>query len=99
MTSGTKQRLNDEWLTVAEAAERFHVSRDTIYRWARQEKLCLYKIAGTTTRVRRQDLDALAHPIGSDSWTHLSEASFADWGNPKDAVYDEWKSLYGVSKR
>jgi hypothetical protein len=32
-------------------------------------------------------------------WTKLSEASFArDWDNEKDAVYDNWKKHYGVSR-
>jgi len=31
-------------------------------------------------------------------WTKLSEASFAvDWDNQKDAVYDNWRALYGVT--
>jgi hypothetical protein len=31
------------------------------------------------------------------AWTRLSEASFArEWDNDKDAVYDNWRELYGV---
>ena len=98
----TRQALRaalDEWLTVAEAAEHLRVSRDTIYRWARQEKLRLYKIAGTATRVRRQDVEGLARPMIPDPWARLSQASFADWDNPKDAIYDHWEHLYGLPKR
>lgn len=90
-----------EWLTVADAANYLRVSRDTIYRWAKQGKLVLYKVGGTATRLRKSDLDALAHPkipVG-DPWMQLSSPTFdADWDNPKDAIYDDWEKLYGVSK-
>lgn len=90
-----------EWLTVAEAAEYLRVSRDTIYRWAKQGKLVLYKVGGTTTRLRKKDLDALAHPKtpAGDPWMQLSAPVFdADWDNPEDAIYDDWEKLYGLSK-
>ena len=95
------QRVSErEWLTVAEAAEYLRVSRDTIYRWAKQGKLVLYKVGGTATRVRRRDLDALAKPKETvDPWTRLSAPAFdADWDNPEDAIYDDWQELYGLSK-
>jgi len=42
----------------------------------------------------------MALPKGSPEgqyWTKLSEANFAiDWDNEKDAVYDNWRELYGV---
>lgn len=89
----------EEWLTVAEAAGYLKISRDTIYRWAKQGKLRLYKIAGTVTRVRKSDLDALAKPKGPvDPRTQLSAAAFADWDNPEDAIYDDWERLYGLSE-
>jgi len=35
--------------------------------------------------------------IPTDSWTLLSEESFArDWSNDDDAIYDDWRELYGV---
>lgn len=92
-----------EWLTVPEAADYLRISRDTIYRWAKQGKLPLYKVGGTATRVSRSDLDALIQPRPhsppSDSWTQLSAASFdADWDNPEDVIYDDWEKLYGLSE-
>lgn len=81
-----------EWLTVAEVADYLRVSRDTIYRWAKQGKLALYKVGGTATRVRRSDLDALVRPLTSDPWTQLSAPALdADWDNPEDAIYDNWE--------
>lgn len=32
-------------------------------------------------------------------WQHLSLTSFAtDWDNPEDAIYDNWRELYGLSE-
>ncbi|MBK8902324.1 MAG: hypothetical protein IPM53_14145 [Anaerolineaceae bacterium] len=32
-------------------------------------------------------------------WQKLSLSSFnADWDNPEDAIYDNWRELYGVSE-
>lgn len=88
-----------EWLTVREAADYLRVSRDTIYRWAKQGKLVLYKVGGTATRVRKSDLDALARPVPNDPWAQLSAPAFdADWDNPEDAIYDNWQGLYGLPK-
>lgn len=33
-------------------------------------------------------------------WQSLSFTTFEkDWDNPEDAVYDNWRELYGVSER
>lgn len=32
-------------------------------------------------------------------WQQLSVSSFtADWDNPEDAIYDNWRELYGLSE-
>lgn len=49
-----------EWLTVQEAAERLKVSRVTIYRWAREGRLVIYKFGPKVARVRWQDVEAMA---------------------------------------
>lgn len=49
-----------EWLTVKEAAERLKVSRVTLYRWAREGRLAIYKFGPKTARVRWEDVEALA---------------------------------------
>lgn len=34
-----------------------------------------------------------------EDWTKLAISSFTeDWDNEKDAVYDDWRELYHVSK-
>jgi excisionase family DNA binding protein len=92
--------VETEWLTVAEASAYLRVTRATLYRWAREGRVRLYKLGGRTTRVRRSDLDGMASPrrhAQGQAWTKLSEESFArDWDNDKDAVYDNWRELYGV---
>jgi excisionase family DNA binding protein len=89
-----------DWLTVSEACRYVRVTRATLYRWARQGRLRLYKLGARATRVRRSDLDRMASPREypeGQAWTKLSEASFAgDWDNEKDAAYDNWRELYGV---
>ena len=89
-----------EWLTIAEACGYLRVTRATLYRWAREGKLPLYKLGGRATRVKRSDLERMLLPKDDpNAWTKLSEVSFArDWDNEKDAVYDNWRELYGVRK-
>ena len=92
--------LQTDWLTIPEASSYLKVTRATIYRWAHQGRLPLYRMGARATRVRRSDLDRMAEPrdLPEDlAWTKLSEASFAeDWDNEKDAVYDNWREIYGV---
>jgi excisionase family DNA binding protein len=172
----------DEWLTIAEACRRLKVTRATLYRWARRGRLRLFRLGERTTRLRREDVeallqeisptlhvtvvghsgykvlalgpgvrtvkDAVAHfesqPEGNlavfvnqepcddldrvleagdlilmmsrdeietskrvdwseeerQAWLVLAESSFnKDWDNPSDAIYDDWKELYGVRDR
>jgi excisionase family DNA binding protein len=90
------------WLTVAEGADYLKVSRDTIYRWAREGRLKLYKL-GKLTRLKQSELEALIAPKEEggeevDPWTALSCEAFSDWENPEDAVYDRWEELYGLKE-
>jgi excisionase family DNA binding protein len=88
-------------MTVAEASAYLKVGRATLYRWAREGRLQLHKLGTRTTRIRRSELDQmLERHDDSDAWPKLSEASFAaDWDNDKDAVYDDWKTAYGIPAR
>ena len=92
--------IESDWLTIAEASDYLKVTRATLYRWAREGRVRLYKLGARATRVRRSDLDQMAQPKDfpeGAAWTRLSEPSFArDWDNQKDAVYDNWRELYGV---
>jgi excisionase family DNA binding protein len=90
-----------DWLTIAEVCAELRVTRATLYRWARQGKLRLHKLGSRATRVRRSELERLFSPGNGDmAWTALSERSFAeDWNSEEDAVYDNWRELYGVQAR
>lgn len=48
----------EEWLTVTQAAEKLGVARQTLYRWARDGTLPIYKV-GTLSRVRASDVERL----------------------------------------
>ena len=88
-------------MTVSEASAYLKVGRATLYRWAREGRLKLHKIGARTTRVRRSELERMFSPRDDDmAWTALSEQSFAqDWDSEEDAVYDNWRELYGVRTR
>lgn len=48
-----------EWLTVQEAANRLGVARATLYKWAKEGRLPIYKLGERVARIRVQDLDRL----------------------------------------
>jgi excisionase family DNA binding protein len=50
--------INKEWLSVQEAADYLGVARPTIYRWAKESKIHIFKLAKGVARVKRQDLEA-----------------------------------------
>ena len=93
-----------EWLTVAEACRYLRVTRATIYRWARQGKLRLYRLGARGTRLRAVEVEHLISPLEDENeqraWLKLADSSFVkDWDNEKDAIYDNWRELYGVRDR
>jgi excisionase family DNA binding protein len=103
---------SSELLTVAEACRYLKVTRTTLYRWARLGKLRFVKLGERSTRLRRDDVARLAGLDGgqrdvsspgneeAQGWLKLAESSFAkDWDNEQDAIYDNWKELYGVCDR
>lgn len=59
----TKSSATAVWLTREEAAERLRVSPRTLDRYAREEKIAKYKVAGTqSVRYRADEVDALVQP-------------------------------------
>lgn len=48
--------LERDWLSVQEAADYLGVARPTIYRWAREGRLPIYKLAKGVARVKAQDV-------------------------------------------
>jgi len=91
-----------EWLTTEAAAAYLRATSKTIYRWTKAGKLTVYKFDGASIRIKRSDLEALAKPVHgeTEAWAQLSAAAFnQDWDNPEDAIYDNWRELYGVQSR
>jgi hypothetical protein len=38
-------------------------------------------------------------PAAREAWLRLAESSFArDWDNDLDAIYDNWRELYGIQE-
>lgn len=48
----------------------------------------------------RRELEAFAATHAeSRAWARLAEPTFAkDWDNELDAVYDDWRALYGIQR-
>ena len=91
-----------EWLTISEACAYLKITRATLYRWARKGMIRLYKVGSRSTRVRLEDVKRLSTPAEESGtpWASVAEDSFAkDWDNPQDAIYDNWREIYGVSAR
>jgi len=64
----------------------------TIKRFSASERLVLAKLL----------LDSLIVDEAEDEgdWLKLSLSSFEqDWDNPDDAIYDNWRELYGLPAR
>ena len=87
----------NEWLTVAEACQYLRITRATLYRWANRGVIRLHRFGPRTTRVRAKDLERLVSEPVDGEWATLSQEAFdRDWDNSDDAVYDNWRELYGV---
>jgi excisionase family DNA binding protein len=56
-------RLDEHYLTIAQAAERLHVNKSTIRRWIDQGTLPAYKIGQRRVALRAADLASLITPV------------------------------------
>jgi excisionase family DNA binding protein len=56
--------LNEEYLTVAEAANLVRVSPSTIRRWIREGNVPAYRLGPRRVGLKRDDLSAVIAPIG-----------------------------------
>lgn len=55
--------VQSDWLTVQEAVGYLKVARSTLYRWAQEGRLTLYRLGEQTVRVRKKELDTIAQPV------------------------------------
>ena len=100
---GVLIEINKEWLSVQEAANYLGVARTTIYRWAKESRLHIYKLAKGVARVKRQDLEAFlqkAAVLYPDPADHPAQLGFLretarQQSQAADPVLDVLGSLSG----
>ena len=109
MRSLHEPRPATSFLTIREAAERLKVSQRTVRRWIDQGYLQVIKL-GRTVRIDEGGLNDLifarsnvvrrpSEAGGIAPFSALAEEAFArTWDNPEDAVYDQWRDIYGIRK-
>ncbi len=109
MRSLHEPRPATSFLTIREAAERLKVSQRTVRRWIDQGYLQVIKL-GRTVRIDEGSLNGLIfarsnvvrRPLEAGEiapFSALAEETFArTWDNPEDAVYDQWRDIYGIRK-
>ena len=56
-------QMNDEYITVAEAALLVPVTEKTVRRWFNEGRLTRYRVGVRGVRVRRSELDKLITPV------------------------------------
>src|SRR5437867_3955094 len=94
---------SETYYTLDEAAEMLKLHPQTLRRWIRNGKLSAKRF-GKQLRLRLDDLERAGRParLEADAEYGLDQmalASLADvWDNEADAVYDNWKELYGVKE-
>lgn len=83
-------------LTVEQAAEYLQTSKVTIWRWLSDGRLPGAKIGGRWRILKSEIIRMLS---GEPDIEAASAEALRDiWDNEDDAVYDNWRELYGVSK-
>lgn len=96
-------KLDKEWLSIQEAADYLGVARPTIYRWAKESKIRIFKLSAGVARVRREDLEAFLHNaevLYSDTAEHADQPCFVREATQKqslaaDPILDVIGSLSG----
>ena len=94
----------ETYYTLEEAAKMLKLHPQTLRRWIREGKLPAKRF-GKQFRLRLEDIERAAQPALHAEAEELSSsdrmalASLAElWDNEEDAIYDNWKELYGVEE-
>lgn len=61
--------MDEILLTITDAARKLNISRQSLYRWAKEGKIQMIKIADNATRIKQSDIERLiqeATPIYPD---------------------------------
>lgn len=83
-------------LTVEQAAEYLQTSKVTVWRWLADGRLPGAKIGGRW-RILRSEINRVLSGE-PDMEAAAQEALMEVWDNDDDAIYDNWRELYGVSE-
>ena len=83
-------------MTVEQAAEYLQTSKVTVWRWLSDGTLPGSKIGGRWRILRSEIVRGLSGV--PDIEAASAEALRDVWDNEDDAVYDNWRELYGVSE-
>jgi excisionase family DNA binding protein len=104
-----KQPKLKTYFTIEETAATLRVSERTVRRWISRGTLAARKVARTVRIPRGSVGEAAVLPEAgrgrprkgtSRAFSALSDDALAQtWDNPEDAVYDRWRTIYGVRKR
>jgi excisionase family DNA binding protein len=93
------------YYTLEEAAGVLKLHPQTLRRWIREGKLPAKRF-GKQFRLRREDMEQVAQPnMSTDAeesshFDQLALAAMVDlWDNEEDAIYDNWRTLYGIAER
>lgn len=56
------------------------------------------ELSEVAAAVLEEGLPLLESQLSDPDWHSMSLASFTkDWDNSEDAIYDDWRELYGIS--
>jgi excisionase family DNA binding protein len=88
------------YYTLAEAAEMLKLHPQTLRRWIREGRLPAKRF-GRQFRLMPEDIEQVAQPLtsseGVSPFDRLALAAMAElWNNEEDAIYDNWRELYGI---
>lgn len=88
----TRARLSDKrWLSPPAAAEYLGIAVSTLYRWRKEGRIRFYQFGGRVSRIKREELDALARPQPPDS-----AAARQEWHKQAETLFRELYEQYGV---
>ena len=89
--------MSTEYYTLEEAAKLLKLHPQTLRRWIHQGRLRTKRF-GKQYRLRLEEIERVAQS-SAENFDRLALASLATlWDNEEDAIYDDWKELYGVEE-
>jgi len=95
----------EAYYTLEEAAQMLKLHPQTLRRWIRSGKLSARRF-GNQFRLRPEDIERAAQPAlpeETEDLGHFDQMALASlselWDNEEDAIYDNWRELYGAEQR